>query len=154
MFGLVTANVKWALVAIIALGIVIWGTFLLRKAETSGYNRAASECTAKALESSMEARKIEAQWQEKTREAQVEINQLRKDMASRIDAGDGAVKRLRDQLARTRNVVPTDTIAACTARASALSVVLGQCIERYSRMGSHAQGQYVDSVACLAAWPK
>lgn len=62
--------------------------------------------------------------------------------------------KLRDQLAGYASGAVQLTAPACSKGIKALSTVLGQCIDRYTEMGRHAEGHLLDSEDCRAKWPE
>ena len=62
--------------------------------------------------------------------------------------------KLRDDLARYTSGASQLTAPACAEGIKALSTVFGQCIDRYTEMGKHAEGHLLDSEDCRAKWPE
>jgi len=61
--------------------------------------------------------------------------------------------KLRDQLANYSSGAVQLTAPSCAEGIKALSSVFGECIDRYTEMGKHAEGHLLDSEDCRAKWP-
>lgn len=67
---------------------------------------------------------------------------------------DSDIDRLRDELTATRTSLSTASCETVRKHAETLSVVFGQCSERYSDLARNAQGHLSDVILLEQAWPK
>jgi len=76
--------------------------------------------------------------------------------ANRADADNARneLDRLRDAIAASRDSVPGDSVAACTARADTARELFLECGAALSRMGRAADAHANDALTLQAAWPK
>ena len=147
----------WAKALIVAalLAALAWGVHLYNQSIRDTQRALdVAEYNVKLVQAEEKARAKESQWQAQIKGAQDEAQKLRNDKELADKSNRVVVGRLREQLANISNSLSSTSITACRARASTLTIVFEQCVQRYSDMGKYAQGQYVDSVTCQAAWPK
>jgi hypothetical protein len=118
-----------------------------KEADDARYNKALIAAQADALAQT-------TAWTKLTKEKDDATTKAIKDRDTRYGAVVASNGKLRDDLANLSIRASQLTSAACAEGIKTLSTVFGQCLDRYSAMGSHATGQLIDSEDCRAKWPE
>ena len=93
-------------------------------------------------------------WLKKFKEKDDETTKRFEDLGARYSAVSADNGRLRNHLEDYASGTSQLAPSACSEGIKALSTVLGECLDRYTEMGKHAEGHLLDSEDCRAKWPE
>lgn len=141
-------------IAVAALAALSWGVHLYNEGIRSTQRLIdKAEYDQALINAQADAKALTDAWMKKFKERDDETTKALEDLQSRYDSVLRNTGLLRYKLANISNGSTQLAPAACPEGAKALSTVLGECLERYSAMGRHAEGHLVDSEDCRAKWP-
>lgn len=104
-----------------------------------------AEKASRAKEQLLQKAKDEAE-----KAANIRIQQAQNAAAS----ARAAANSLRDEAARTRSNLPSNSGAACLAYADAANTVLAGTVSEAERLARDAESWQNDALTCQAAWPR
>lgn len=93
-------------------------------------------------------------WMKKFKEKDDATTKQISEMDARFKFVNNANHILRDKVTSYAIGAAQLTPTTCTQGIQALSAVFGQCLDRYTEMGKHAEGHLLDSEDCRAKWPE
>ena len=144
---------KGALI-IVLLGGAVFGVHTYNAHQQDiGYQRGVSEYQAKLIEAQESARKTEANFNQKIKEANDAANRRNKQIDAAHAAAQSAADSLRDTLANLRDSVPGATAATLAESVRVLANVLGTCSQRYTDVAGVSDRCISEAKRCVEGWP-
>ena len=107
-----------------------------------------------ALESTREARRIEAARSLNIQEAQNAATIQRRALLADADSARTESDRLRGDIAAIAGRLPSESESARTEHARAAGELLTECSRGYQELAGKADGHASDAVMVLGAWPR
>ena len=141
-------------IAVAALAALSWGVHLYNEGIRSTQRMLdKAEYDQALLNAQADAKALTDAWMKKFKERDDATTKEIEALNARYAAVITTASSLRNELTNLSNGTTQLTPASCPEGVKALGTVLGECLERYSAMGRHAEGHLVDSEDCRAKWP-